>query len=231
MRVCSRKCRSFVWGGGGIDWALRPSIHGHDPSDGDRGMPCSPIAVTGGTTARPRSRPPQVWQGRHSNSAERGSANAWRAAARVGRGTGNDCAPHATARHDLMPWMTSTVPDPTPLFDASGRLPGAVNMLADSSERKAAALALAERNIELALTAKAGRWQRRVRRDTCGSGPDEECTVEKTRRWQSEQCGGRPPAHDKTVDSAGARGPSRSPTKEESNERGRTTASNIARCV
>ena len=43
------------------------------------------------------------------------------------------------------------VPYPTPLFDASGRLTGAVNMLVDISERKRAKAALEERNTQLEL--------------------------------------------------------------------------------
>ena len=43
------------------------------------------------------------------------------------------------------------IPFPTPLFDASGALTGAVNMLVDVSERKQAEAALAERNAQLAL--------------------------------------------------------------------------------
>ena len=40
------------------------------------------------------------------------------------------------------------IPYPTPLFDASGRLTGAVNMLIDISERKRAEAALEERNAQ-----------------------------------------------------------------------------------
>ena len=43
------------------------------------------------------------------------------------------------------------IPFPTPLFDASGALTGAVNMLVDIRERKAAEAALADRNAQLAL--------------------------------------------------------------------------------
>ena len=43
------------------------------------------------------------------------------------------------------------IPYPTPLFDASGRLTGAVNMLVDISERKRAEAELAERQAQLAL--------------------------------------------------------------------------------
>jgi PAS domain S-box-containing protein len=48
------------------------------------------------------------------------------------------------------------IPYPTPLFDASGKLTGAVNMLVDISERKQAEAKLAERNTQLALAGKAG---------------------------------------------------------------------------
>ena len=43
------------------------------------------------------------------------------------------------------------IPYPTPLFDQSGRLTGAVNMLVDISERKCAEAALAERQAQLAV--------------------------------------------------------------------------------
>ena len=43
------------------------------------------------------------------------------------------------------------IPFPTPLFDASGALTGAINMLVDITERKAAEAALADRNAQLAL--------------------------------------------------------------------------------
>ena len=43
------------------------------------------------------------------------------------------------------------IPYPTPLFDASGRLTGAVNMLVDISERKRAEAALEERNAQFEL--------------------------------------------------------------------------------
>jgi PAS domain S-box-containing protein len=43
------------------------------------------------------------------------------------------------------------IPYPTPLFDATGRLTGAVNMLVDISERKRAEEALAEREAQLAV--------------------------------------------------------------------------------
>ncbi len=43
------------------------------------------------------------------------------------------------------------IPYPTPLFDASGRLTGAVNMLVDISERKRVEAALAERQAQLAV--------------------------------------------------------------------------------
>ena len=43
------------------------------------------------------------------------------------------------------------IPYPTPLFDESGRLTGAVNMLVDISERKRAEAALAERQAQLAV--------------------------------------------------------------------------------
>ena len=43
------------------------------------------------------------------------------------------------------------IPYPTPLFDASGRLTGAVNMLVDISERKRAEADLAEREAQLAV--------------------------------------------------------------------------------
>ena len=43
------------------------------------------------------------------------------------------------------------IPYPTPLFDASGRFTGAVNMLVDISERKRAEAELAERQAQLAL--------------------------------------------------------------------------------
>ena len=43
------------------------------------------------------------------------------------------------------------IPYPTPLFDESGRLTGAVNMLVDISERKRAEADLAERKAQLAV--------------------------------------------------------------------------------
>ena len=43
------------------------------------------------------------------------------------------------------------IPYPTPLFDASGKLTGAVNMLVDISERKRAEADLAERKAQLAV--------------------------------------------------------------------------------
>ena len=47
-------------------------------------------------------------------------------------------------------------PYPTPLRDDTGAIVGVVNMTVDISERKKAELALAERNIQLALAAKVG---------------------------------------------------------------------------
>jgi PAS domain S-box-containing protein len=47
-------------------------------------------------------------------------------------------------------------PYPTPLHDDTGAIVGVVNMTVDISERKKAELALAERNIQLALAGKAG---------------------------------------------------------------------------
>ena len=46
------------------------------------------------------------------------------------------------------------IPYPTPLFDASGALTGAVNMLVDITERKHAEWAIAERDTQLALAEK-----------------------------------------------------------------------------
>jgi PAS domain S-box-containing protein len=46
------------------------------------------------------------------------------------------------------------IPYPTPLFDASGRLTGAVNMLVDISERKRAEVALEERNAQFELASR-----------------------------------------------------------------------------
>ena len=48
------------------------------------------------------------------------------------------------------------VPFPTPLRDRTGAVVGVVNMTVDISERKKAELALAERNLQLALAGKAG---------------------------------------------------------------------------
>jgi PAS domain S-box-containing protein len=48
------------------------------------------------------------------------------------------------------------IPYPTPLHDGTGAIVGAVNMTVDISERKKAELALAERNVQLALAGKAG---------------------------------------------------------------------------
>jgi PAS domain S-box-containing protein len=48
-------------------------------------------------------------------------------------------------------------PNPTPLRDASGAVTGIVNMILDISERKKAELALAERDLQLALAGKAAR--------------------------------------------------------------------------
>ena len=45
----------------------------------------------------------------------------------------------------------SFIPYPTPLFDKSGRLTGAVNMLVDISERKRIEADLAERQAQLAV--------------------------------------------------------------------------------
>jgi PAS domain S-box-containing protein len=47
------------------------------------------------------------------------------------------------------------IPYPTPLFDATGRLTGAVNMLVDISERKRAEQALADLDVQRALAGKA----------------------------------------------------------------------------
>jgi PAS domain S-box-containing protein len=49
------------------------------------------------------------------------------------------------------------IPYPTPLFDALGRLTGAVNMLVDISDRKHTASRLAERNAQLDLAEKIAR--------------------------------------------------------------------------
>ena len=49
------------------------------------------------------------------------------------------------------------IPYPTPLFDKSGRLTGAVNMLVDISERKRTEARLAERNAQLDLAGKIAR--------------------------------------------------------------------------
>jgi PAS domain S-box-containing protein len=49
------------------------------------------------------------------------------------------------------------VPYPTPLFDASGKLTGAVNMLVDIGEHKRAETRLAERNAQLDLAGKIAR--------------------------------------------------------------------------
>ena len=46
------------------------------------------------------------------------------------------------------------IPYPTPLFDASGRLTGAVNMLVDISERKRTEAALEERNAQFELASR-----------------------------------------------------------------------------
>ena len=46
------------------------------------------------------------------------------------------------------------IPYPTPLFDASGRLTGAVNMLIDISERKRTEAALKERNAQFELVSR-----------------------------------------------------------------------------
>jgi PAS domain S-box-containing protein len=48
-------------------------------------------------------------------------------------------------------------PNPTPLRDAAGAVTGVVNMTLDISERKEAELALAERDLQLALAGKAAR--------------------------------------------------------------------------
>jgi PAS domain S-box-containing protein len=48
------------------------------------------------------------------------------------------------------------IPFPTPLFDASGELTGAVNMLVDISERQKAEQVIAEHNMQLALAGKVG---------------------------------------------------------------------------
>jgi PAS domain S-box-containing protein len=55
--------------------------------------------------------------------------------------------PDGTRRH--------FIPYPTPLFDSSGTMFGAVNMAVDITDHKKAELALAERNIQLALAGKA----------------------------------------------------------------------------
>jgi PAS domain S-box-containing protein len=47
------------------------------------------------------------------------------------------------------------IPYPTPLFDATGAIAGVINMTVDISERKKAEQALAERNLQFALAAKA----------------------------------------------------------------------------
>ena len=47
------------------------------------------------------------------------------------------------------------IPFPTPLRDEAGAIVGVVNMTVDISERKKAELALAERNLQLALAGKA----------------------------------------------------------------------------
>jgi PAS domain S-box-containing protein len=49
------------------------------------------------------------------------------------------------------------MPNPTPVHDAAGRIVGVVNMTLDISERKEAELALAERDLQLALAGKAAR--------------------------------------------------------------------------
>ncbi|HEU0061651.1 MAG TPA: PAS domain S-box protein [Hyphomicrobiaceae bacterium] len=49
------------------------------------------------------------------------------------------------------------LPNPTPLRDAAGAIVGVVNMTLDISERKGAELALAERDLQLALAGKAAR--------------------------------------------------------------------------
>ena len=49
------------------------------------------------------------------------------------------------------------IPYPTPLFDASGRLTGAINMLVDISDHKRAETHLAERNAQLDLAGKIAR--------------------------------------------------------------------------
>jgi PAS domain S-box-containing protein len=49
------------------------------------------------------------------------------------------------------------MPNPTPLRDAAGTIVGVVNMTLDISERKQAELALAERDLQLALAGKAAR--------------------------------------------------------------------------
>ena len=49
------------------------------------------------------------------------------------------------------------MPYPTPLRDDAGAIVGVVNMTVDISERKKAELALAERNLQLALAGKAAR--------------------------------------------------------------------------
>jgi PAS domain S-box-containing protein len=51
----------------------------------------------------------------------------------------------------------SFIPYPTPLFDDSGRLTGAVNMLVDITDRKRADARLAERNAQLDLAGKVAR--------------------------------------------------------------------------
>ena len=47
------------------------------------------------------------------------------------------------------------IPYPTPLYDATGAIAGVINMTVDISERKKAEQALAERNVQFALAAKA----------------------------------------------------------------------------
>ena len=47
------------------------------------------------------------------------------------------------------------IPYPTPLYDEKGAIAGVINMTVDISERKKAELALAERNAQFALAAKA----------------------------------------------------------------------------
>jgi PAS domain S-box-containing protein len=48
------------------------------------------------------------------------------------------------------------IPYPTPLFDASGRLTGAINMLVDISERKRTEAILEERNAQFELASRVG---------------------------------------------------------------------------